>query len=141
MVRVDNRGLDALIIISITIIVIIAAVITIIITTAIIVVIAAVFDMVAVVGIVVGVRIAVGVVNLNDWLKLGCTPLIDVGYCYDVIVVILVFDFVILGVDDCGAILSCNNVEWGKVVWVLFCSVFRMALGVNLVLNDRGVMV
>jgi hypothetical protein len=64
LVGVDNGGLDALIVISNTIFVIIAAVI----------------------GIIVGVRVIVGVVNLDNQLKLGRTSLIDVGCCYDVIV-------------------------------------------------------
>ncbi len=78
LVRVDNGGFDALTIIPDTIVVIIAAVVIII----------------AVIGIVVGV------VNLGIWLKLGHTPLIDVDYCYDVTVVIVVLDFVIVGAED-----------------------------------------
>jgi hypothetical protein len=63
LVGVDKGGFNALIVIFDTIVVIIAIVTVVI--------------FVAVVGIIVGI------VNLNNWLKLGCTPLIHVGYCYD----------------------------------------------------------
>jgi hypothetical protein len=50
-------GIDALIVISNTIVVIITAV----------------------VGVIIDFRVAVGVINLNNWLKLGCTSLIGWG--------------------------------------------------------------
>ncbi len=99
LVGVANRGLDALIAISNTIVVIIAAVIVII----------------AIVCIIVGVSVVVSVVNLDNQLELGCTPLIDVGYCYDVINIVVVFNFVNLGIDDCRAIHSYDDIKWCKV--------------------------
>ncbi len=110
----------------------------------------------AVVGIVVSVRVTVGAVNLNNRLKLGCTSLIDVGYCYDVIVrhtplidvcycydvivVVVLFDFIIVDVDDCRAIHTCDNAERGKVS-ILCDSIIHVALGDDLVLNGQGVTV
>jgi hypothetical protein len=142
LVGADNGGLKALIVISNTIVVIIAAAIVIVIA--------------AIVGVVLSVRVLVGVVNLDNRLRLGrtpmidvgycydatmgCNPLIDVGYCYDVIVVVIVFNFVIVGIYNCGAIYSCNDIEHCKVC-VLCCSILRAALGENLVLDGQGIMV